>query len=138
MGILFVLFAVLCFSALYILIERSQKRQTDPMGLNLVTFAAGVLFSVVAAGGIRSGHFPGLVLATGGAIGLGAGLGLLGITLAARSGLSISIVNTGVSLSLVVPIVLLWAIYGEVPGARKSVGLAFAAASILLIQWERR
>jgi len=138
MGILFVLFAVLCFSALYVLVERSQKCKADPMGLNLVAFAAAALFSVVAAGGIRSGHFPGLLLAIGGIIGLSAGLGLLGITLAVRSGLSISIVNTGVSLSLVVPIVLSLAIYGEVPGARKAVGLAFAAASILLIQRERR
>ncbi|MFB3924397.1 MAG: EamA family transporter [Terriglobia bacterium] len=138
MDVLFLLLAVLCFSAFYILIGHSQRSQADPMGLNLVAFAAGAVISLVAAGGIRAGQFPGPLLAIGGGIGLAAGFGLLGITMATRSGLSVSIVNTCVSLSLAVPIVLSLAIYGESPGARKAIGLGFAAASILLIQSERR
>jgi drug/metabolite transporter (DMT)-like permease len=138
MGILFCLAGVCCFSAFYLLVDFSQKRQADPFGLNLTTFLAGVLLSVAAAGGIQVNQYPPALLVIGSLIGVTAGFALLGITLAARSGMSISVVNTAVSLSLSLPIVLSLLLYGEAPSARKTVGLAFAVASIYLIQRERK
>jgi len=138
MGLVFVLAAMLCFSGFYLLVDQSQKRRGDAMGVNLATFCAGALLAVAATGGLRAGQFPPLLLLVGGLIGVTAGVGLLGITLAVRSGVPITVVNTAASLSLAVPILLSLAAYGEVPGPRKAVGLAFAALSILLIQQERR
>jgi drug/metabolite transporter (DMT)-like permease len=137
MGIFFCLAGALCFSAFYLVLDFSQRRKADALGLNLATFLTGVLLSVAAAGGIRAGQFPPTLLAIGSLIGITAGFGLLGITLAVRSGMSISLVNTAVSLSLGLPIVLSLALYGEAPGLRKTLGLAFAVASIYLIQRER-
>lgn len=137
MGILFCLAGVVCFSAFYLVLDLSQRRKADALGLNLATFLTGTLLSVVATGGIHAGRFPPALLAIGSLIGITAGFGLLGITLAVRSGMSISVVNTAVSLSLALPIVLSLALYGEVPGLRKTVGLVFAVASIYLIQRER-
>jgi drug/metabolite transporter (DMT)-like permease len=138
MGILFCLAGVLCFSAFYLVLDFSQRRKADPLGLNLATFGMGTLLSIVAAGGIREAEFPAALLLIGSLIGVTAGFGLLGITLAVRSGLSISVVNTAVSLSLALPILLSLVLYGEVPGLRKAIGLAFAVASIYLIQGERQ
>jgi drug/metabolite transporter (DMT)-like permease len=137
MGIVFCLAGAFCFTAFYLVLDFSQRRKADALGLNLATFLTGVLLSVAAAGGIRAGQFPPALLAIGSLIGIAAGFGLLGITLAVRSGMSISIVNTAVSLCLALPIVLSLALYGEVPGLRKTFGLAFAVASIYLIQRER-
>ena len=138
MGILFVLGATLFFSAFYLLVDQSQKRHGDAMGVNLATFCAGALLAVAAGGGIRSSQFPPTLLLVGGLMGVTAGVGLLGITLAVRSGMPITVVNTAASLSLTVPILLSLAAYGEVPSPRKALGLAFAALSIFLIQRERK
>jgi drug/metabolite transporter (DMT)-like permease len=137
MGLLFSALGVLGFSALYLLLDDSQKRQkTDPMGLNLMVFSVGVISGLLADGGIRPAHFPLKLLAVGSLMGLAAGFGLLGVTLAARSGLSISVINTSVSLTLAVPVVLSFLFYREVPGLRKAVGLLLAALCIFLIQRE--
>src|SRR5205823_4712445 len=58
MGILFCQAAVLCFTAFYLLVGYSQKRKTDPIGLNLSTFVAATVLSVAAAGGVRASQFP--------------------------------------------------------------------------------
>jgi len=137
MGIFFCLAGVLCFSAFYLVLDFSQRRKADALGLNLATFLTGTLFSVAAAGGLQAGQFPPALLAIGSLIGITAGFGLLGITLAVRSGIPISVVNTAASLSLAVPIVLSLALYGEAPGLRRILGLGFAVASIYLIQRER-
>jgi uncharacterized phosphosugar-binding protein len=76
------------------------------MGLNLMILSAGTLLGVLADGGIRPAHSPLKLLAVGSLMGLAAGFGLLGITLSARCGLSVNVINTTVSLTLAVPIVL--------------------------------
>jgi len=138
MDIFFCLAGVCCFTAFYLMLDFSQRRKADALGLNVATFLTGALLSTIAAGGIRTDQFPPAVLAIGWLIGMTAGLGLLGITLAVRSGLSISVVNTVVSLSLAVPILLSLVLYREAPGLRKTVGVGFAVASIYLIQRERQ
>ncbi len=138
MGFVFCALGVLAFSAFYLLVDRSQKRKNDAMGLNLATFLTGAVLSVAAAGGVRAEDFPSRLLVVGLLIGVTAGIGLLGITLAVRTGASITIVNTAMSLSLCVPIVLSLALYGEHPGPRKTAGLALAGLSIVLMQKGRK
>lgn len=139
MGLLFSALGVLSFSALYLLLDHSQKRQkTDPMGLNLMVFSVGVVSGLLADGGIQPSHFSLRLLGVGSLMGLAAGFGLLGVTLAARSGLSISVINTSVSLTLAVPVVLSFFLYQEVPSLRKAVGLLLAALCIFLIQREHQ
>jgi drug/metabolite transporter (DMT)-like permease len=139
MGLLFSALGVPSFSPIYLLLDGSQKRQkTDPMGLNLMVFSVGVVSGLLAEGGIHPAHFPLKLLVVGSLMGLAARFGLLGVTLAARSGLSISVINTSVSLTLTVPFVLSFLLYQEVPGLRNAVGLLLAALCIVLIQREPR
>lgn len=129
---------VLCFSALYLLVGYGQRRGANPSGMNLAAFCTGAVLSFVAAQLAGSAHFPPGVVGIGSAIGVGAGFGLLGITMAVQAKLPVTVVNTVVSLSLALPILLSLALYKEVPSGRKSLGLAFAAASIVLIQKESK
>jgi drug/metabolite transporter (DMT)-like permease len=139
MGTAYSILGVVCFSGFYLLLDHSQKRRkTDPFGLNVTIFCAATLIGIVADGGIRPEHFPARLLAVGSLMGLAAGVGLLGVTLAAHSGLSITVINTSVSLTLGVPIMLSLVLYREVPGPRKALGLLFATLSILLISRTRR
>jgi len=137
MPVLFCLLAVLCFSGLYLVVGQSQKRGIDAMGLNFAAFCAGAVLSAAAlpSGAVFS---PARLVVVGASIGISAGLGLLATTLAVRAGVGLSLVTTTVSLSLVVPILLALALYGETPAPRKWVGLALAAGSILLIQGGKR
>jgi drug/metabolite transporter (DMT)-like permease len=139
MGLLYSALGILAFSAFYLLLDHSQKRQkADPMGLNLMTFCVGTILGLLADGGIQPAHFPWKLLLVGSLMGLAAGVGLLGVTRAARSGLSISVINTSVSLTLVVPVVLSFFLFREVPGVRKTAGLLLAALCIFLIRREQR
>ena len=137
MGFLLSFFALVMFSAFYLLVDHSQKKKGDPMGLNLMTFCFGGLLSVLATGGISFSRFPPHVLEVGSLIGLTASAGLLGVTLAVRCGTPISVANTVMGLALVIPILLAVAFYGETPGPRQAVGLVFAGLSIFLIQYKR-
>lgn len=138
MGLLLCLVAVVCFSALYLLVGYGNSKGADPSGISLMAFGAGLLLSLAAARPLSAAQFPPGVLWIGSAIGTGAGFGLLGITTAVHSKVPVTIVNTVVSLSLALPIVLSLVLYQEIPSARKALGLAFAAAAIVLIQKERR
>ena len=138
MGILFCMGGVVCFSALYLLVGYANRRGAEPRGMSFAAFAAGTLLSFAAAQMPGSAHYPAGVVWIGSAIGIGAGFGLLGITMAVASKLPVTVVNTVVSLSLALPILLSLVLYKEVPSTRKSCGLAFAAASIVLIQKESR
>jgi drug/metabolite transporter (DMT)-like permease len=104
----------------------------------MMIFCVGTFLGLLAEGGIRPAHFPLKLLTVGSLMGLAAGFGLLGVTLAARSGLSISVINTSVSLTLAVPVVLSWFFYREVPSPRKAIGLLLAVLCIFLIQRERQ
>jgi drug/metabolite transporter (DMT)-like permease len=74
----------------------------------------------------------------GSLIGITAGFGLLATTIAVRAGIPVSIVNGGVSLCLIVPVLLSSLLYHEIPGLRKWMGVALAAVAIVLIQREQR
>ena len=138
MRLVFSIVAMLCFSVFCLLLDHSQKREkTDPMGLNMMSFCFGTFLGLLAERGIQPAHYPLKLLTVGFLMGLAAGFGLLGVTLAARSALSISVINTCVSLTLAIPVMLSWFFYREVPGPRKTVGLLLAVLCIFLIQRER-
>lgn len=138
MGILFSLIGMLSFSAFYLALDFSQRRKAVPPGLNPTTLAAGTLLSVVAGGGIRTGQLPRALLPIGSLIGITVGFGLLGIILTVRSGRSVSVADTAVSLPLTLSILLAVVLHGETSRFRNGSGLAFAAASIYLIQGNRQ
>lgn len=138
MGLIFCLAAMLCFSGLYLAVGRSQKRGTNPMGLNFAAFAVGGVLSVAAAMPVTAAQFPPRLVFAGALIGVAAVLGLVGTTLAAKAGVGLSVIGTVVSLSLTLPLLLSLALYGETPAPHKWLGLLFAAASIVLIQWRRK
>jgi drug/metabolite transporter (DMT)-like permease len=138
MGLLFCGAAVVCFSGLYLVVGRSQKFGVNPMGLNLAAFAMAALLSMAAALPLSAGLFPGRLIVAGALMGVTAGLGLVGTTLAVKAGVGLSVVATVASLALTVPVMLSLALYGERPAPHKWLGLGFAALSIVLIQWRRK
>lgn len=137
MGLLFCGAAVIFFSGLYLAVGRSQKSGAEPMGLNLAAFAVGALFSLLAALPVSAEQFPARLMGVGALIGIAAGIGLVGITLAVKAGVGLSVVSTVSSLAIAVPVLLSLLFYGETPPPHKWFGVGFAALSIVLIQWRR-
>jgi drug/metabolite transporter (DMT)-like permease len=125
---------VIAFSGFYLLIGQSQKKGCEALALNFVVFGVGTILAIAAALLVSSSQFPIKLIWIGSSIGLAAGLGLLGIIMAIRSGIDVTVVNTVVSLSLALPILFSLFLYGEIPMLRKSLGLTLAAISITLIQ----
>jgi drug/metabolite transporter (DMT)-like permease len=138
MGIFFSFLAIAFFTAMYLLLGQSQKRGSEPMGINVSAFITGAVISFALALPVDAGSFPGRLIVIGSLIGITAGLGLLATTLAVRLGASVSIVNGAVSMCLIVPVLLSAALYGETPNFRKWFGVALAIAAIVLVQRERR
>lgn len=138
MGLLFCLLAAGAFTAFYLLIDRSQQRGVNPWALNAATFGAGLLLSGVASlSSVDVGSLPKDVFLVGTFIGISAGLGMLGITFAIRSGLPVAIVNTSVSLSLAIPVVASVLLLNESINTQSAAGLALAVASICLLQGDK-
>lgn len=138
MGILFSFLAIAFFTAMYLLLGRSQKRGAEPMGINLAAFVTGAVVSFPFALPVTIDSFPGRLIVIGSLIGITAGLGLLATTLAVRLGASVSIVNGAVSMCLIVPVLLTALFYRETPNFREWVGVALAIVAIVFIQKERR
>jgi drug/metabolite transporter (DMT)-like permease len=134
MGILWCILGVIAFSGFYLLVDYSQKKGCEVLAINFVVFGVGTILALIAALPMKTGQFPMKLVWIGSTIGLTAGLGLLGIIMAMRSGIDVTIVNTIASLSLAVPILFSLFLYGEVPTLRKSLGLILAVISITFIQ----
>jgi uncharacterized membrane protein len=134
MGFLWCMGGVVAFSGFYLIVGQSQKKGCEALALNFVVFGVGTILAIAAALPVNSGQFPMKLVWIGSAIGLTAGLGLLGIIMAIRSGINVTVVNTVASLSLALPILFSLLLYGEIPTLRKSLGLTLAAISITFIQ----
>src|SRR5579863_9287211 len=100
MGIILCVAAIAFFSGMYLLLGRSQKRGSEPMGINLVAFVAGAIISLASAVPIGASQFPARLIVIGSLIGVTAGFGLLATTIAVRAGMPVSIVNGAVSMCL--------------------------------------
>jgi len=123
-----------CFAALYILVARSQKMSADPHGLTLMIFVTGLAASLFNPLAFSAAMYPPRLLAMGTMIGVAAGIGIFGTTLAARSGAPASIINTVASLALSVPVVLAFVFFHQAPNGLQSAGLVFSLLAIVLLQ----
>jgi drug/metabolite transporter (DMT)-like permease len=131
---LYCLFAVVGFSALYLVLGASQKRRGDPTGLNLVGCFVGAGLSLASACPLHAAAFPRGAVVTGLLIGSAAVFGILGTIMALKSGIPVSVVNTIMSLAMVVPVVMSMAIYHEVPHTKTFAGIMLAGLSVYLVQ----
>jgi drug/metabolite transporter (DMT)-like permease len=136
MGSLYCLLALVSFGTFYLLLGGTKGRNSDPIGVNLAAFGTGGVLSILAAAPANPLRAPSMVFGIGTAIGASAVAGLVGITFALRAGAPLSVVNTAISLSMVLPILLSFVLYGEVPRPLQLAGLALALISIVLIQWQ--
>ena len=131
---LYCLGAVGGFSAIYLVMGASQKRRGDPTGMNLVGCFAGAVLSMASTYPLRVSAFPRGVVVTGLLIGTGAVFGFLGTIMALRSAIPVSVVNTILSLAMVVPVVLSMVFYHEVPNLKTLAGVILAGISVYLVQ----
>jgi drug/metabolite transporter (DMT)-like permease len=131
---LYCLGAVGGFSAIYLVMGASQKRRADPTGLNLVGCLVAAGLSVASAYPLQAAAFPRGVVTTGLLIGIGAVLGFFGTIMALRSAIPISVVNTILSLAMVVPVVLSMVFYHEVLHLKTLAGIILAGVSVYLVQ----
>src|ERR1019366_388150 len=106
LGIVYCMAAMVCFSALYIIVAHSQRSHVDPHGLTLLAFVTGLLVSLVSALPLSAAMYPRSLLVIGILIGATAGVGLLGISLSAGAGAPASVINMVASLALAIPILL--------------------------------
>jgi drug/metabolite transporter (DMT)-like permease len=123
-----------CFTALYILVAHSQKKQADPHGLTLLVFVTGFVVSAISSLPFSTALYPSRLITIGILMGVSAGIGLFGVTLSARAGAPASVINTVASLSLAIPIFLALLLYHQVPKGAQSIGLLFSVLAILLLQ----
>jgi len=131
---LYCLFAVAGFSGFYLVLGASQKRKGDPTGLNLVGCFVGAGLSLASACPLHAAAFPRGAVVTGLLIGSAAVFGFLGTILAMKSGIPVSVVNTIMSLAMVVPVVLSMVFYREVPRIKTFAGIVLAGLSAYLVQ----
>jgi drug/metabolite transporter (DMT)-like permease len=131
---LYCFLAVAGFSAFYLVLGASQKRNSDPTGLNLVGALVGAMLSMASTYPLRVSAFPRGVVLTGLLIGVTALLGFLGTIMALRSAIPISVVNTIMSLAMVVPVVLSMFFYHEVPHVKTLAGIGLAGVSVYLVK----
>ena len=121
-------------SGIYLLLGVSAKKKGDPTGLNLVTCCVGVGLSVSVACPIHAAAFPRAALLMGSLIGSAAVFGFVGSIMALRAGVAVSVVNTIMNLSMVVPVVLSMFFYHEVPHMGTVAGIILAGVSVYLLQ----
>ncbi len=131
---LYCLFAVAAFSAFYLVLGATSKRKGDPTGLNLVGCFVGAGLSLAAASPIHAAGFPRGAVVAGLLIGSAAVFGFLGTIMALKSGVPVSVVNTIMSLAMVLPVVMSMVVYHEVPHIKTLVGIVLAGVSVYLVQ----
>ena len=131
---LYCLFAVASFSGYYLVLGASQRRKSDPTGLNLVGSFVGAGLSLTGACPLHVAEFPRAVVVTGLLIGSAAVFGFLGAVMALRSGIPVSVVNTILCLAMVVPVVLSIFFYREVPHLKTLAGITLAGVSVYLVK----
>ncbi len=129
---IFLALAVACSLAIAVLFKVAERRDFDRTALLTVNYAAAAALALGLQGVEPVGGLPaGLV-----ALGVGQGVLFIGgfwlFSLAIRRagmGLAAGVMR----LSVVVPFLASWAVWGEVPGALQLVGLALAGAAFFLV-----
>lgn len=129
---LFLALAVTCSLAIAVVFKIAERRDLDRTALLTVNYLAGAVLAIALQGVEPTGALsPGLV-----ALGVGQGVLFIGgfwlFSRAIREagmGLSAGVMR----LSVVVPFLASWLVWGEVPTALQFVGLALAGAAFFLV-----
>lgn len=134
-GLVYLALAVACSLGIGVIFKLAAGRAVDRLGMLTVNYAAACALGVVLGG---SGLGADLGAASGGALGLGALTGALFIagfflyaSATATAGLSVAV---GVMrLSVAVPFLASWGIWGEVPTLGQGAGLLLAGGAFVLM-----
>ncbi len=131
---IFLVLAILCSTAIVVVFKVAGPR-TDPLSLVTVNYGAAVLagFALLPLDPPEGGLTPSPAL-----LGLGAGVGLLfvaGFVLLGRAirEAGLSLATATMRLSVAIPFLASWFIWGEVPTAGQGAGLVVAGFAFLLI-----
>jgi drug/metabolite transporter (DMT)-like permease len=129
---LFLALAVACSLAIAVVFKVAERRDLDRTALLTVNYLAGAALAV-ALQGVES---PGVL--SGGLVALGVGQGVLFIVGFWLFSLAIREAGMGLAagvmrLSVVVPFLASWGIWGETPTPWQLVGLALAGAAFFLV-----
>ena len=129
---LFLALAVACSLAIAVVFKVAERRDLDRTALLTVNYLAGAVLAV-ALQGVES---PGVL--SGGLVALGVGQGVLFIVGFWLFSLAIREAGMGLAagvmrLSVVVPFLASWGIWGETPTPWQLVGLALAGAAFFLV-----
>ncbi len=127
--------AILCSTAITVIFKVTR---VDPLALVTVNYGAALAAAVLFMGAPERGLAadPGLLL-------LGTGLGVLfvaGFLLLAHAvqTAGISLATSAMRLSVAIPFLASWWIWGEVPTPGQALGLVVALPALVLISWPRR
>ena len=129
---LFLALAVACSLGIAVIFKLAEKREMDRTALLTVNYAAAAVLALALQGvGRAEGITPGLVA-------LGVTQGVLFIVGFWLFSLAIKLAGMGLAagvmrLSVVIPVLASWAIWGEVPGTLQLVGLALAGGAFVLV-----
>ena len=131
-SVLFLALAVACSLGIAMLFKLAERREYDRTALLTVNYAAAALLAIaLQEPGQAEAITPGLVA-------LGVGQGVLFIVGFWLFSLAIRLAGMGLAagvmrLSVVIPVLASWVIWGEVPAALQFVGLALAGGAFLLV-----
>ncbi|HYE95623.1 MAG TPA: EamA family transporter [Rubricoccaceae bacterium] len=131
--------AVACSVAIAALFERAERRGVDRLAMLAVNYVvAGAVAAVLLPAPVRAAGLPPAPL-----VGLGSLAGALFLAGFFLLSASIRAVGMGLAtgvmrLSVVVPVLASWAVWGERPSALQLVGLALAGAAFFLLAKQDR
>lgn len=129
MGFLFL--AVACSLGIATVFKLAERRDLDRTALLAVNYAAAAALALALQGAQAGSVAPGVV-------GLGVALGVLfigGFWLFSRAirEVGIGLAAGAMRLSVVVPVVVSWAVWGEAPSLVQGAGLVLAGAAFVLV-----
>ncbi|WP_412070177.1 hypothetical protein [Rubrivirga sp. IMCC43871] len=129
---LYLALAVACSLSIAVVFKVAERRDLDRTALLTVNYLAGALLAIGLQGVAPMGAL------SGGLVALGVGQGVLFIVGFWLFSLAIREAGMGLAagvmrLSVVVPFVASWLVWGEVPTAFQFVGLALAGAAFFLV-----
>ena len=124
--------AVTCSLSIAVLFKGAERRDLDRTALLTTNYAAAAALALVLQGVEAVGPVP------AGLVALGVGQGVLFIAGFWLFSLAIRTAGMGLAagvmrLSVVVPFLASWAVWGETPGPLQLVGLALAGAAFFLV-----
>jgi len=130
--VLFLALAVSCSLGIAVLFKVAERRELDRTALLTVNYAAAAALAVVLQGARRAEAVPPGLIAMGVVQGVLFIAGFWLFSLAIREA-GMGLAAGAMRLSVVIPVLASWVIWGEVPGALQLVGLVLGGAAFVLV-----